>query len=584
MTFGFGMGFPRAAAAAGGPSLNLQFAGATALDPLITFTRASTGTYYDSSGVLRVSPLNLLPYSEQFDNAAWVKSNATVSSNVMTAPDGTLTGDALIEDTTTSVHSVAEVASLVATTTYALSVFAKASTRTLVRVAGRIFSSWSSFPDATFDLVSGTVTSVSGAGTPTITNVGNGWFRCVVFGTASATNAGMSINLVLTGTNSTYTGDGTSGLYIWGAQLETGSTATTYIPTTGAVNSAPRFDYNPSTLAPLGLLIEESRTNLLPYSEQFDNAAWTKTGGATVTPNTSTAPDQTLTADTLTISQTKYVWTTSASPPANTYCYSAYYKSNGSVGVYYQLNCAGTGATVAAVNIDFATGTISTRFGTPVSSGIQSVGNGWYRVWIVGTHVSGPIAVYTISSTTTDDSVIVWGAQLEAGASPSSYIPTTTAAATRAADNASINTLTPWFNATEGTLYTQSQSAAEVTGNRSIAVIGDGTANNRLQIRQDSATVNSNFIVLAGVLNYFQSLTFASGAVNKAALAYATNNVNSSANGIAGTTDTSETIPTGLTKLDLGNLALVAYLNGYLRTVSYYPRRLSNAELQALTV
>ena len=102
-------------------------------------------------------------------------------------------------------------------------------------------------------------------------------------------------------------------------------------------------------------------------------------------------------------------------------------------------------------------------------------------------------------------------------------------------------------------------------------------------MRHDGATTNINFIALSGSVNYAQSLTFASGAINKTALGYETNNVNSAANGVAGTTDTSETLPTGMTKLELGNVVGVALYNGYLRRISYWPRRLANAELQSIT-
>jgi hypothetical protein len=218
----------------------------------------------------------------------------------------------------------------------------------------------------------------------------------------------------------------------------TRSTTGTYFDSSGIMQTAAinavRITHNPDTKEFLGVLIENASTNLLTYSEQFDNAAWGKIGGATATPNTLTTPNGTLTADTLTVSQTKQIQGTVSSAPAGTYCFSAYYKTNGSVGVYHQMNCGGTGATVAAVGINFTTGTISTRFGTPVSSGIEAVGNGWFRVWLVGTHVSGSVAVYVVSSTTPDDSVFSWGAQLELGSKPTSYIPTVASQVTRAAD------------------------------------------------------------------------------------------------------------------------------------------------------
>lgn len=170
-----------------------------------------------------------------------------------------------------------------------------------------------------------------------------------------------------------------------------------------------------------------ARRNLLTYTESVDNAAWGKFGGATAVPSaTVLAPNGTLTADTLTISLTKQISNVIASAPAGTYCFSAYYKSNGTIGAYHQMNCAGSGATIAAVSINFSSVTLSTRFGTPVSAGIQSVGDGWFRVWIVGTHVTGGIGVYFVSSTTPDDSVLVWGAQLELASTPSAYQPVLT--------------------------------------------------------------------------------------------------------------------------------------------------------------
>lgn len=231
---------------------------APALDPRITFTRSTTGTYVNSAGLITSAAINeprfdydpvtralkgllieeqrtnLLTYSEQFDNAAWTKTNSSVTANSIVAPDGTLTADTLVEDTNTGSHETNQAATLVAATTYALSVYAKASSRTRVRLAGRTAGSWSSFPSGVFDLLAGTIVTSTGASSAVISDVGNGWYRCTIFGTTSATSAGLTVGLVQSGTTSSYTGDGTSGLYIWGAQLETGTFPTSYIPTTAA--------------------------------------------------------------------------------------------------------------------------------------------------------------------------------------------------------------------------------------------------------------------------------------------------------------------------------------------------------------
>ena len=233
--------------------LNFQNMTTSGFDSRITFTRASSGTYFDGSGILQTAstnvprldhspttrlPLgllieeqrtNLILQSEDF-STTWTNTNSSEQTNVIVAPNGTLTGDKLVEDTANGVHDVLQSITLVASTTYSLSVFAKAAERTRFRVAGRIFGSWSAFPEAVFDLSTGTVVS----GTGTITAVGNGWYRCSVVGTTSATNAGINIALVSTGTTISYTGDGTSGIYLWGAQLEAGAFPTSYIPTTVA--------------------------------------------------------------------------------------------------------------------------------------------------------------------------------------------------------------------------------------------------------------------------------------------------------------------------------------------------------------
>lgn len=247
----------------------------------------------------------------------------------------------------------------------------------------------------------------------------------------------------------------------------TRSTTGTYYDSSGilqiAAIDAARINYNPYTKEFLGLLIENAGTNLFLYSEQFDNANWLKVGGATATANTSASPTGAITADLLTVSSSKYFQQTLASAIAGSYTYSIFLKSSGTSQLYFQLNCGGTGATVAAVNVDFTTGTVSTRFGTPLSTGIQSIGNGWYRVWVAGTHVSGGMAGYLLSASATDTTVTAFGAQLEAGTKPSSYIQTTASQVTRAADIVTgsglvytnvTNTYAEWSSATTYTLGT----------------------------------------------------------------------------------------------------------------------------------
>ena len=215
------------------------------------FTRSTTATYFDANGVMQTAPVdvprigydpvthahtglilegaatNLLTYSEQFDNAAWAKARSTVTANVgsVTAPDGSNYADKLVEDTANNLHVAYQSCTVTSGQIYTFSIYLKAGERT------KLFLNLSvAFPgasDVAFDLVAGNASGI----TNTINPVGNGWYRCSITATANATGAA-NVNLYCYTTAVSYTGDGTSGLYIWGAQLETGSVATSYIPTT----------------------------------------------------------------------------------------------------------------------------------------------------------------------------------------------------------------------------------------------------------------------------------------------------------------------------------------------------------------
>lgn len=238
------------------PSLWLDFTLGGALDPRITFFRASAATRVNASGLIEsissgqprfdYDPVthvckgllieeqrtNLLTYSEQFDNAGWVKLNASISANATTAPDGTLTADKFVENTLNAEHYLDPSVSVTSGVTYTYSVVAKAADQSILQMRTVV-----NFPDASsrFDLSAGTVSSNGhGAGNAGIVSLGNGWYRCYVTATANGTGPGVTrLQLWRLGTP-IYQGDGTSGIYIWGAQLEAGAFPTSYIPTTSA--------------------------------------------------------------------------------------------------------------------------------------------------------------------------------------------------------------------------------------------------------------------------------------------------------------------------------------------------------------
>jgi len=170
---------------------------------------------------------NLLTYSEQFDNAAWTTGAASVSQNTSatTDPVGTNTADKLIENTANTRHEIYRTNTLTAEN-YTFSIYLKAAERNRAALS---LATAGNTVGAVFDLTSsGSVVATDAGASAAISSVGSGWYRCsvTVLGTAAAYFP--AVRLVSSGTTQLYTGDGTSGVYLWGAQLETGSSATTY--------------------------------------------------------------------------------------------------------------------------------------------------------------------------------------------------------------------------------------------------------------------------------------------------------------------------------------------------------------------
>jgi len=213
-----------------------------------TFTRASAATYIDRYGVLKSvsadtprftaeglliegASTNLLTYSEQFDNGAWVKTNASVTPNSTVDPYGTNLADKLVEDTSNGVHIIDRNISVVSGSTYSFSIFAKAGERNKIRLSA---ASLGARIDA--DLSNGTLSGGAGAGyvSSSISALGNGWYRISLTYTETTTGSRSQACYLISGSSTSYTGDGTSGLYIFGAQLEAMPFASSYMPTTSA--------------------------------------------------------------------------------------------------------------------------------------------------------------------------------------------------------------------------------------------------------------------------------------------------------------------------------------------------------------
>ena len=198
--------------------------------PRIDYTGGGCGKL-----LLEPQRTNLALYSSEFDNAYWAKSASTISANVTTSPDGTTNADKLIDNSTLAGHSFNSTTSMVSGTTYTWSIFAKMSEiryLTLRYVSGGAFST---NYITNFDLLNGTATNSATlpASSFLITSFGNGWYKCSISQAANATGTGTyAAYLSKDGVASTYTGNGTDGLFIYGAQLELGSYSTSLINTT----------------------------------------------------------------------------------------------------------------------------------------------------------------------------------------------------------------------------------------------------------------------------------------------------------------------------------------------------------------
>ena len=411
------------------PALYFDFLTTTSLDSRITFSRGTNATLVDATGRVTYAPNNLLTNSESFEASAWNKSGATVTANSTAAPDGTTTADKLVETTTNAQHRVSQAVTVTSGISYTYTIYAKAAERTSVWV--RVIGT-TTFAGCVVDLTTGAITSTTGTCTAEALN--NGWYRISITGTSDSTTATVYANLVQGTSTTTYTGDGTSGAFIWGAQLE----AVTYQTTPGTYNST-----TPKNL--LGFTQEFDnaawtksnafvQTNLLTWSEQFDNAFWAKTN-ATVTANSTAAPDGTNTADNLvedTSTGLHRVFATPACAANTTYTFTAYVKAAGRT----QVRLAET--TLGGAYFDLSAGTVLS-FDAGVTASIQNVGSGWYRCRITSTTgAAQTLYVAQIQGATGGNNsytgngaaaLSLWGAQLVQGADAGDYQLTTAAAA-----------------------------------------------------------------------------------------------------------------------------------------------------------
>ena len=471
-------------------------------------------------------------------------------------------------------------------------------------------------------------------------DVGNGWYRvyAVQENTTGGTQTTMRISI---GRGASDTGF----IYIWGAQIETGAFPTSYIPSStrfisrssaatyhdenGVIKSVgvnvPRYGYkyDGRKWVETGLILEQESTNSI--QNFFSNAGalqWSSNQNSEpVATSSVTAPDGSTTAFKQEINSVANaihsIYDYGSVPVGQQLCFSVYAKAAEYDRIY--LYTDGIAPTIGGMWYDLSAGTVAAGPNNDVDGyGIENVGNGWYRCWFSGTPTSNATAYFHIDIAQSDngrtfvgtvgEGVYLWGPQREYSASPSSYIYTDTGNVTRSADVASSVAYTRERDYAIGydvdslmevnkgdidfTLYGDIQGIAHNGGFQQAIYLEDTSDSGNMYAVLFSAYAGNNTIAssynINGVARNFGNWTSTESDISlrwKIAMGIEENNSRASANGVLGSSAAGYWSGGGtFDRFYIGNGYQGARpFNGHIRKISYYPERLSNDELIALT-
>jgi len=541
------------------PTLDLNFSSNESLvdsvtgKTLVDHTRQSSATYVDGDGVIRTAVTNYFKYSENIGFSGWnVRSGTTVTAN-QEDPNGSTTAT-LVTHSSGDGYVWRNDAGFTSGGDFVLSVYAK-------RVSGT--------PTLAPSIWLGTAT---GASTDPLVSVTDEWVRYDFNATRQYVSGGQDYGFLVKN----------GSVLLWGAQLEQSSTVGQYVKTTTAINSAPRFDHDPTTGESLGLLVEESRTNLLTYSEEFDNLSYSlasNVGTAVIrTANQAIAPDGALTAD-------KFVFPAVSGAEK----YAAVFKQ--------AVNLSGTHT--ASIYLKGENGGERIYLFYRVSGGFASqlcvLTTEWQRFELTFTggstsywHVGYDLRSGTDQVAESGGTVYLWGSQLEAGSFPTSYIPTEGSEFTRAADVASITgtNFSSWYKQSEGTAFVEAKNYPyPITGKALVPfAFSDNTYNNRITLAGSTGTNQFNFdVTKAGSFRRAILGNFVSSGL-KVSGGYKSTGSAGSLDGAATVTSDTPNIPSVISQLNIGQGHVgTNILNGHIKRLTYWPTRLSNDTLQTIT-
>lgn len=483
----------------------------------LSFTRASNGTRVNSAGLVEVCPWNFLLNTDTF--SSWSLEGGTLTSG-QTDPNG---------GTTAYKYQNASIGpGLWATLNLPIMSSGLDKTQTI----------WvKSVSGSNVNFVIGSGYTSAGSVTKTATSQ----WQLITNTFAFADGGSLYINTI---------SDATNGIYVWHPQLNIGSTAKPYFPTTDRLN-VPRLTYQNGGGGCPSLLLEKQSTNLQTYSEDFTQ--WTASS-ATVTANNTTSPDGTQNADRVQFTGAGYLLGTSQGS-GNVYTLSCWAKRNGS-------------------------GTQSVGFfkdGSGVVDSAWALTSDWQRFTYTYTASNGS---YSGIAGVNGVDVFVWGAQFEQSSYPTSYIPTTSASATRVADACYKTGISSLIGQTSGTILWDLQ-VDQLLSSENILNIDNGSFGDTIYFLKSTAGSILIDVWASGVQQSVLSYSLPSVGRYKIAFAYANNDFALYINGVARGTDSSGSVPP-TSRLQMGNGAL-GPSDGKVNELVLFKTRLTNAELASLT-
>jgi hypothetical protein len=538
----------------------------------LTWTRASDAWRTNADGLIQRVPWNLVLQSEDF-SSGWIPDNLTVTTNSTTAPNGTTTADSLTTTTTTQCNLIQNLSFNVGV--YTMSIYIKKVDSPFIYVEMGSAYVW-------FNLTTG----ANSGGTQyssdwsyisaTSENVGNGWFRFQMVAQCLTAGTYGFRPFQPVSSSGSYNPSATNQVtYVWGAQLNIGSTAKPYFPTTDRLN-VPRLSYMYGSCP--ALLLEPQRTNLLTYSTTFSSLGWAMFTGPAVTPNSTTSPDGTTNATTLNSAggTNDFLFQTLVGLTiGSTYTNTVYIKNNNSTASKI-WGASGT------LDINWSGSTLTSVSGT--GGFFTSVGNGWYRVGLtlVATSATPTFRIYS-DINNTSKSVYIYQAQWELGAYPTTAIPTTTASATRVADSFSRNNIftNGLITSSGGTWFVELRNnityLRDTSGNT--LFVGDNStgSNNALTIRNDSPSTAIRFNIVKYIGGVQTGLFSPTTSTVKIAIKWNGSTADVFVNG------TKQISATAFTPTNMEFLGCLSQVPTFVQAMALYPSPLSDTDCTTLT-